>query len=209
MKPYYEQGGITIYHGDCREVLPTLGAFDLLLTDPPYGLGDRWTGGTWGSDPMYADAKKWDQPIDPSTISYAISACSNAIVWGGNYFSLPPSRGFLLWIKEPSMETMADAEYAWTTIDHVAKGYRSHRNPDGKRSHPTQKPLFLMRWCIRHAVSRTEVETVVDPFAGSGTTGLAAKLEGKHATLIELNERYCEIAANRLTQQPFDFTETA
>jgi DNA modification methylase len=205
MKPYYKDDAVTIYHGDCREILPTLGRFDLLLTDPPYGLGDRWTGGTWGSDPMYSDAKQWDRPLDKEAMPLCIASASNQIVWGGNYFSLPPCRGFLLWVKIPAMETMADAEFAWTSYDHVAKSYTSHRNPDGKRSHPTQKPTGLMSFCIGYADSRSSVRTIIDPFMGSGTTLSAAKLDGKIAIGIELNERYCEIAANRLTQQVFEF----
>jgi len=200
MKPYYQDDAVTLYCGDCREILPELPRHDLLLTDPPYGLGDRWQGGTWGSDPMYADAREWDRPIEPELITEAVQKAENAIVWGGNYFSLPPVRGFLLWSKIPAMDTMADAEFAWTTFDHVAKSYSSHRNPGGKRSHPTQKPIGLMTWCIKRAQCRENVATILDPFAGSGTTGVAAKLEGRKATLIEMEERYCEIAAKRLAQ---------
>ncbi len=201
MKPYYQDSSATIYHGDCRTILPTLGKADLVLTDPPYGLGDKWTGGTWGSDPMYSDAKKWDRALPDGVIESVIEKGKNAIVWGGNYFMLPPCRGFLLWIKTPAMETMADSEFAWTTYDFVSKSYLSHRNPDGKRQHPTQKPLNLILWCIHYAYFRSEVKTILDPFMGSGTTLVAAKQLGRKSIGIELEEKYCEAAARRLQQE--------
>jgi len=200
MTPYYEQDGIVIYHGDCRDMLPSLDKVDLVLTDPPYGLGNRWTGGTWGSNPMYADAKEWDQRISQALLDQVIRAGENAIIWGGNYFTLPPCRGFLLWVKIPKMDTMSDAEYAWTTFDFVAKLYEQTRNNDGKRSHPTQKPQRLFRWCIEFASARTLNQTILDPFMGSGTTLRAAKDLGRKAIGIEIEEKYCEVAANRLAQ---------
>jgi len=205
-KPYYQDDAVKIYCGDCREIVPELGRFDLLLTDPPYGLGDKWTGGTWGSNPMYADAKRWDVKPEDEEIKKLIETAKVSIVWGGNYFSLPPSRGFFLWVKIPSMETMADAEYAWTNIDRTAKAFTGHRNPDGKRSHPTQKPLSLMTWCIGLA---GDVQTILDPFAGSGTTAVAAKSLGRKCVCIEREERYCEIAAKRCAQDYLQLTESA
>ena len=92
---------------------------------------------------------------------------------------------------------MADFELAWCSWDGNAKQFREIRNPDGKRQHPTQKPLSLMCWCLSFA---KDAETILDPFAGSGTTLVAAKLEGRKAIGIEINERYCEIAASRLAQ---------
>jgi site-specific DNA-methyltransferase (adenine-specific) len=198
--------GQTVFHGDCRAILPLLPQFDLVLTDPPYGLGARWTGGTWGANPMYADAKEWDVAPDEATIQNVIGAGKNAIIWGGNYFQLPPCRGFLLWVKNPSMETMSDAEYAWTTFDHVSKALTEQRNKDGKRSHPTQKPQHLMKWSILFAEKRAgKIASVLDPYCGSGTTLLAAKLAGIPGTGIEINEKYCEIAANRLRQNVLNF----
>lgn len=203
MKPYYEHGGITIYHGDCREIIPQLPKVDLVLTDPPYGLGDKWQGGTWGANPMYADARKWDRPIEDGVLQSCISAGLNAIIWGGNYFTLPPCRGFLSWVKIPAMDTMADLEYAFTTFDFVAKAFTSPRNPDGERVHPTQKPKNLMLWCIGFADKRSnsKIETILDPFMGSGTTLRAAKDLGRQAIGIEIEEKYCEIAAKRMQQE--------
>ncbi len=199
MKPYYEASGITIFHGDCREILPTVQA-DVLVTDPPYGLGERWQGGTWGANPMYADAREWDtQPFDG--LEAIVVNFKEAIIWGGNYYSLPPSRCWLSWEKSSRMATMADFELAWTNLDRPAKAWREDRNPDGKREHPTQKPLSLMKWCLKFV----PIGVVVDPFAGSGTTLIAAKELGRRAVGIEIEERYAEIAARRLSQEVFAF----
>lgn len=199
MSPYYDHGGITIYHGDCREVLPTLGKFDLLLTDPPYGHGKKWAGGTWASDPMYADAAEWDaSPVEQALLDTCVAVAGSAIVWGGHYYRLPPSRCWLSWIKSSRMTTMADFELAWTNFDRPAKAFDEDRNPDGKRWHPTQKPVRLIRWCLAFAPG---ARSVIDPFMGSGTTLRAAKDAGVFATGIERIERYCEIAAKRLAQE--------
>jgi len=218
MKPYYDHAGITIYHGDCREILPQLPKVDLVLTDPPYGLGDKWSGGTWGANPMYKDAKRWDKKIKSELINTVIEKGIESILWGYNYYTLPPCRGFLAWVKVPSMETMADLEIAWTNFDRPAKAFTESRNPDGERKHPTQKPLKLMSWCIQKAKSPL---TILDPFMGSGTTlraakdlaascqdtivPLAANNLGRKAIGIEIEEKYCEIAAERLAQEVLNF----
>ena len=197
-KPYYQDAHVTLYCGDCREILPELGKFDLLLTDPPYGHGDKWQGGTWGAAEMYKDAMKWDaETPSEDTIADVLKAATVGIVWGGNYFRLPPSRCWLSWEKTSRMDTLADFELAWTSMDRPCKAKREDRNPDGKRVHPTQKPLSILQWCFGFV---PDAKTVLDPFAGSCTTGVAAKLEGRHATLIEISERYCEIGAERLRQ---------
>lgn len=201
--PYYDRDGITIYNADCRDVLPHLPKFDLLLTDPPYGHGVRWQGGTWGSAEMYKDAMKWDQSTpSEDVINMAVQLGKNGIIWGGNYFQLPPSRCWLSWEKSARMDTLADFELAWTSFDRPAKAMREDRNPDGKRKHPTQKPLSLMRWCLSFA---PDAQTVLDPFIGSGTTLVAAKLEGRRAVGIEINRDYCDIAVERLRQNTLSF----
>lgn len=199
MKPYYEHGGITIYHGDCRDILPLIADAALTLTDPPYGLGDRWQGGTWGAAEMYKDARQWDQePIDPETMRLVLSKAPRSIVWGGNYYPMPASRCWLAWVKTSRMDTMADMELAWTNLDRPAKLMEEDRNPDGRRQHPTQKPESLMRWCIKLAGGEG---LVLDPFMGIGTTLRAAKDAKRKAIGIDLSERYCEIAAKRLSQE--------
>lgn len=201
VKPYYSDASVSLFLGDCREVTDRLDA-DVLVTDPPYGLGERWQGGTWGANPMYADARRWDVKPDDSDL-LAMIGDRPAVVWGGNYFALPPSRCWLAWIKNPAMATMADFELAWTTLDRPAKGYGSTRNPDGPRDHPTQKPVGLMEWCL----SFVPDGVILDPFAGSGTTLVAAKQLGRKAIGVEVDERYCEIAARRLSQDVLDFGE--
>ena len=212
MTPYYEHAGITIYHGDCREVADEwrgirTKAFDLLLTDPPYGLGDRWQGGTWATDPMYADAMKWDEKLPDGDIVEMLTLARYAIIWGGNYYHLPPSRCWLAWVKSSQMATMADFELAWTSFDRPAKLLREDRNADGKRWHPTQKPESLMRWALMQAPA--DVKTLLDPFMGSGTTLVAAKRLGRQAVGIEREERYCEIAAKRLAQEVLPLEQLA
>ena len=147
---------------------------------------------------MYKDAMKWDaETPSEETIADVLKAATVGIVWGGNYFRLPPSRCWLSWEKSSRMDTLADFELAWTSMDRPCKAKREDRNPDGKRCHPTQKPLSILRWCFGFVA---DAKTIIDPFAGSCTTGVAAKLEGRHATLIEISERYCEIGAERLRQ---------
>lgn len=199
MKPYYADDLVTLYHGDCREVAPTLSA-DVVITDPPYGLGERWQGGTWGANPMYADARKWDAVAFPLPDLLALIGDRPAVVWGGNYYALPPSRCWLAWEKASQMPTMADFELAWTNLDRPAKRWREARNPDGARQHPTQKPLSLMEWCLGFM----PVGTVFDPFAGSGTTLRAAKNLNRRSVGIEINEAYAEIAAERCRQEVLD-----
>lgn len=198
-KPYYQADGQTIYHADCRHVLPFLPKFDLLLTDPPYGLGHKLhEGGTWATNPIYDAMTEWDlSPTPDDLIALAISKAETCIVWGGNYYSLPPSRCWLSWVKLEQMNTMADFELAWTNRDANSKKFTERRNPDGKRRHPTQKPESLMSWCLSLV---PEVKTALDAYCGSGTTLVAAKQRGIQATGIDINERYCEIAANRLAQ---------
>jgi len=194
MTPYFQDDAVTIYHGDCREIVPTLGRFDLLLTDPPYGLGDRMKGGTWGCSAKYEKMREWD--TEAPDLEFLLARGFPSIVWGGNYFALPPSRCWLSWSKTNVVPTMASMELAWTNFDKPAKEYRGKVGTHDT-GHPTQKPLSLMMWCISLA---GDVQTILDPFAGSGTTGRAAKDLGRKAVLVEREERYCEIAASRMAQ---------
>ncbi len=199
MKPYYDHGGIRIFHGDCRDVLPHVGRFDCLLTDPPYGHGSKWSGGTWAANEIYDAAFEWDAaPVDQALLDACIAAADTAIVWGGNYYRMPPSRCWLSWLKTSRMPTMADFELAWTNLDRPAKAFEEDRNPDGKRTHPTQKPLRLFRWCLGMDAS---IASVLDPFMGSGTTLRAAKDLGLQAVGVDRVEKYCEQAARRLSQE--------
>jgi len=209
MKPYYQDSAVTIYHGDCREIVPTLGMFDLLLTDPPYGIDACNRRKILSREKLskpkdYGDAN-WDNaPADQFVLDCVISACSKAIIWGGNYFSLPPCVGPLVWDKENGGNDFADGELAWNNLGSALRIKRHLwngmiRKGREHRDHPTQKPLEIMTWCI--SLAGDSAQTILDPFAGSGTTGRAAKDLGRKAVLIEREEKYCEIAARRMAQE--------
>jgi DNA modification methylase len=206
MKPYFNKDNITIYNADCSWLVPRLGeSFDLLLTDPPYGINaarhrksqkDGWR------DYGEAEESGWDkQPPKPWVIEMIRGVAKNSIIWGGNYFNLPPSQGWLFWDKGQRNFSLADGELAWTTYDRAIRVFdfaRAKALKEGK-VHPTQKPVALMQWCLAIDGDWNE-GTVIDPFMGSGSTLVAAKLAGRRATGIEISERYCEIAAKRLEQ---------
>jgi DNA modification methylase len=200
--PYYDEGGITIYNADCRQVLPFLPKFDLLLTDPPYGIGaGKMNLGMWRTSRM--EKGDWDKATPPSWLLDAmLESADKHIIWGGNYYGLPPSRQYLIWDKGAGFKgrDFAECEQAWCSWDGNAKVYLRDPLASGDyrdKVHPTQKPAALMKWCLGLL---PEAKTVLDPFAGSGTTGVACKLEGRKAVLIEISEAYCESAAKRLSQ---------
>ena len=195
VKPYYDRDGITIYHGDCREILPTLPKVDLVLTDPPYGIGIA-------ANPFRQKFAKseWDNsPVDGALLQQVIQHGDAAIIWGGNYFALPPHQKFLVWNKcQPESFSSAMCEIAWTNIGGPAKVWVERVTTYAKQ-HPTQKPEGLFVWCIKMWPGASG--TVLDPFMGSGTTLVAARNLGRRAIGIEIEEKYCEIAAKRLQQQ--------
>jgi DNA modification methylase len=189
---YYSDNLTTLFLGDCRELMPTLCDYDLLLTDPPYGIGAGRDVCRHGFKP-----KEWDDEAPQELVELSIKKASKSIVWGGNYFRLPTSRNWLVWDKQqPQQFSLAQVELAWASWDGNAKMYASRASAN-KKFHPTQKPVGLMRWCIGLAGA----STVLDTFAGSGTTLVAAKLEGIPSAGIEKDEEYCEIAAKRLEQK--------
>jgi site-specific DNA-methyltransferase (adenine-specific) len=217
MKPYYEEAGITIYHGDCREILPQLGRFDLLLTDPPYGIGfvHSGKGGCLAKSTVFGGVSVIgdDVPFEPA---HLLDVADKVVMWGANHYAdkLPASSSWLIWDKREGMceNDQADCELAWSNIGGPARLLRHYWNGMLKASekgvprvHPTQKPVSLMKWCI----SRVQIAacSLVDPYAGSGTSLVAAKDLGILATGIELEEKYCEIAANRLRQSVLNFEE--
>jgi site-specific DNA-methyltransferase (adenine-specific) len=187
---------VTLYLGDCLEVLPTLaaGSVDAVVTDPPYGLGDRWTGGTWGANPIYEEARRWDQPVSQNAIDLICNTAKQVILWGGNYYTVNPSRCWLMWVKSSRMNTMADMELAWTNFDRPSKLYVENRNPDGQREHPTQKPVSVMEWSIGFC----DATTIIDPFMGSGTTGVAAVRLARRFIGVEIEGKYFDIARRRI-----------
>ncbi|MDJ0894824.1 MAG: site-specific DNA-methyltransferase [Alphaproteobacteria bacterium] len=197
-------GDATLYLGDCLDVLPTLGKVDAVVTDPPYGIGDRMNGGTWGSAEKYADFRQWDKLPD---IKKLVDLHCRKIIWGGNYFTLPATRCWLIWDKVNSVHTMADFEMAWTNLDRPSKKYRG---PVGTHTsgHPTEKPIALKQWCIQKLPADCEI--IFDPFMGSGTTGVACAKLGRRFIGIEIHEPYFDIACRRIEEayrQPDMFVE--
>lgn len=210
MTPYYEHACITIYHGDCREILPTLDVSDLLLTDPPYGIGRhemRESTSSHGGRKAYDALSNWDDAApDRETFRLMWEKSIEHVVWGANYFApfLRPCMGWLVWDKGQRI-AQSDGELAFTSRDSALRIWEGNRcllQSDGAE-HPTQKPVALMKWCLSLF---PDAKTVLDPYCGSGTTLVAAKAMGLTAIGIELHEPYCEIAAKRLSQEVFDFS---
>jgi site-specific DNA-methyltransferase (adenine-specific) len=210
VKPYYEHGGITIYHGDCREVLPTLpdASVDLVLTDPPYGIGKaEWDFDIW---PLLTDA---------ANECARILKDSGICFWFGAISELPrlieatsaiPYRWTFIWYAPNNMQhgNIGFAKYTPALVLARGKAWRDMQDlrsvPIPCRSidkmlHPTVKPLALIHYLAEKGCK--EGETILDPFMGSGTTLRAAKDLGRKAIGIEIEERYCEIAAKRLQQE--------
>lgn len=223
MKPYYEHGGITIYHGDCRDVIEEWEglrtyAFDLLLTDPPYGLSASWSENPTGgfiSRAVAEDLRRWDHMPSAETMKRLLGICRWAVVWGGNYLGnvLGATTAPLVWDKTIRGMHFADGEFAWTNFNHGSLRIFSFdgRTPElrqyggvGGRIHPTQKPEDLMIWSI---IQAKQASSILDPFMGGGTSLAAAKRLGRNAIGIECDERYCELAAKRLAQNvlPLEF----
>ena len=207
MKPYYDHAGISIYHGDCLEVLPSL-LVDSILTDPPYGIGEsrrRVMSRRREASPRDYGDFEWDsEPASSEEIMACLYAASQVIIWGGNYFQLPPSAKWLVWNKLNSGD-FADCELAWTNLPGAIRKFdflwngmiREGRERGVPRVHPTQKPVALMKWCL----SQLKPGIVCDPFMGSGSTLVAAKDMRSQCIGIEIDERNCEIAATRLSQE--------
>lgn len=228
MNYYYQDSHCTLWLGDNREVLEAVdtSGVDLLLTDPPYGIG-------WGTDytklhcnkPGKQRLKKYDfnantwkpiendaQPFDPTPwLGYP-----QVILWGGHHYRsrLPQSGRWLVWDKrhQSGKSVLAHGDMAWMKGGAGSVWIFSHtwvgvsRQGEENRApalHPTQKPVALMRWCMTHAGStrkapRPGIDTILDPYAGSGTTLVAARQLGKCAIGIEIEEQYAETAAKRL-----------
>lgn len=226
MKPYYEHAGVSIYHADCRDVIEQweglrTTAFDLLLTDPPYGIGVAKTGRVGSGKRTKSNGYAVLDATDFGEVTWDGDTCADAlpklralakhqIVFGGNYYALPPSRGWLVWDKCNQGTDFADAELAWTNIDGAVRLLSFRWNgmlqgagvPKEPRLHPTMKPEPVMRWAL---MQLPLTQTVLDPFMGSGTTLVAAKRLGKQCVGIEREEKYCEIAARRLSQEALNF----
>jgi site-specific DNA-methyltransferase (adenine-specific)/modification methylase len=212
-------GNAELYHGDCREVLDRIQA-DALISDPPYGIAfdfqknrSRKTGLNWGKDNDQDCDRKWnniigdDQPFDP----VPLLRFPKVILWGGNHFGsrLPDARGWLVWDKKchTTPDNHSDCELAWTNLSVVCRIYRhlwrgivragAENVSNGAKHHPTQKPVALMQWCIQLAGMP---DVVLDPYMGSGSTGVACMNLDRRFIGIEIDRGYFDIACKRIEE---------
>lgn len=199
-------GDATLYLGDCREVLPTLGGgFGAVVTDPPYGIGEAAGKSRSRSNAVrardYGDDPWDDAPISAELMATVRAAGRWAVIFGGNYYALPASSCWLVWDKMTTGD-FADCELAWTNLPKAVRRIRylwngmarAKREPRG--DHPTQKPLGVMRWALDHLPG--DVTSVIDPFMGSGTTGVACIERKLRFVGIEREERYFDAACRRI-----------
>ena len=219
MKPYYEADGITIYHGDCRDVLPEVPPVELTLTDPPYGVTYSSNSGAGrGTAPITNDGTRVSlrlyRSVLPLLRSTHVLWFTRWDAWPDVWELLAPSsriRGLLVWDKgTPGMGDLNHWGNSYELIASAGEGrcvegrdgsiLRFNTTPSANRLHPTEKPVDLLQYLIR----KMDAATVLDPFMGSGSTLVAAKNLGKRAVGIEVEERYCEIAAKRLAQGVLD-----
>ena len=209
-------GDCTLMLGDCREILPTLGKVDAVVTDPPYGLGESSKNFASRGKPVNAGHSRsraiaratdygraeWDNETADDAVAMAVASSRWSIVFGGNYYDLPPTSCWLVWDKLNGDNDFADCELAWTNLPKAVRRIRflwkgcMRRERDIERQHPTQKPVDVMKWCIEHLPEPNR--TILDPFMGSGTTGVAAVKLGRKFIGIEIEPKYFDIACRRI-----------
>lgn len=205
---------VTLYCGDSAEVLPTIkrAKIDAVVTDPPYGISaDRHRGSQANGWTDHGHAEGWDQKRPPESLIRAIVGLGKpTVIWGGNYFIdwLAPKTGgqqnkWLIWDKMQEEFSLADAELAWCSFEGAIRRIgvsRGHALQDGKE-HPTQKSLKVMQWCIDQLPDPKKVKTILDPFMGSGTTGVAALSLGRGFIGIEREPHYFEVSLRRIKKE--------
>ena len=195
-------GNATLYHGDCLEILPTLDKVDAVITDPPYGINWKPRVNHRGDDQLWID----DKSFDPGPW---LSVGKNHLFWGAQYFAnkLPISEAWATWVKRPidvdfsnDSRSFATTEIAWTDWGkarfkcQVWDGGKRAGKPENREfNHPSQKPIELMEWCLPK-----DSEIVLDPFMGSGTTGVACANLGRKFIGIEIEKKYFDIACERI-----------
>lgn len=187
-----------VIHGDCREVLPGIGSVDAIVTDPPYGIDFA------AAPTMYRRAaghkpEAWDGATPE--IGFVLTKAKLVAVWGGHYFGLPKSRGWLCWYKPDAPPSMGHFDLCWTNGDRPSRLIRhSIRATNAERcGHATQKPARVMRWTLE-TIGVEYGMTVLDPFCGSGSTGVACAQLGINFIGIEIDAGYCEIARRRIAE---------
>jgi site-specific DNA-methyltransferase (adenine-specific) len=216
---------VNIIHGDCLDVMRSMpdAAFDCVVTDPPYGIdadskqrarSDKQHGGAWAKSRDYGTAK-WDGERPPREAFDSLRRVGrHAVVWGGNYFAdlLGPTPSWIVWDKDNGTNVYADFEVAWTSHARAARKVRWRWHgmlqepgfPRDERVHPTQKPLGLMLWVIEHYTSRNDL--ILDPYCGSGTTGVACAMLGRRFVGIDRDEGYVATARQRIADAESQLT---
>lgn len=199
-----EIGNATLYLGDCMDILPTLDKVDAVITDPPYGILGSYNESKHDSKNGWNQFGKleWDKERPKKeTFDLFMPLGKTIIIWGGNYFTdwLPPSMKWLSWDKGQDGFSLADFELAWTNQKKAARriNYPRVLALKDEKQHPTQKPIAVMRWCIEQAENP---KSILDPFMGSGTTGVAAIQMGRKFIGIEREPKYFDIACKRIEQ---------
>jgi len=176
---------------DCMDVMKDIPDkyFELAIVDPPYGIGNKLIqGGTWAKD-RKKEYSGWDSVPDELYFKTLMKISKNQIIWGGNYFNLPPCRGFIIWDK-PSMRipTMADCEFAWTSFDTVAKIFKVNQEKGKDRIHLSQKPVALYRRILQKYAKPGD--KIIDTHSGSGSCAIACHLEHFDFLAIEKDPAY-------------------
>jgi len=217
-RSYYQDDAVVIYHADCRDILPLIPekSIDLVLTDPPYGIGEahgkNLSRGNLAPPKRY-EVETWDdKPIEQSLLDNVIGKGKHSIIFGGNFYDLSPSSCWLVWDKDNGDNDFADCELAWTNFDTAVRKYlwrwngmlQQPRHPKDVRWHPTQKPSGLFSLILADYSQQDDL--ILDPFLGSGTTAYCAKKLNRKCIGIEIEEKYCEIAANRCRQSVMELS---
>lgn len=210
-------GDCVLMLGDALDLLPTLPKHDACVTDPPYGIGEA--AGKNASRGNVAVAKdygsdEWDnEPVSPELLALVRGAGRWNIIFGGNYYELPPASCWLVWDKENGNNDFADCELAWTNLPKAVRRIKFmwngmlRQNGEPRGDHPTQKPVGVMKWALGHLPAS---QSVIDPFMGSGTTGVACAALGLKFTGIEREQKYFDVACRRIEEayrQPRLFAE--
>lgn len=214
-------GDHRMFLGDARDLLDVVGSVDAVVCDPPYGIGEAAGKNASRSKPFKGAELKmpgktieardyghdaWDdEPVDDILLARVRCAAKWSVIFGGNYYALPPTSCWLVWDKLNGDSDFADCELAWTNLPKAVRRIRYmwngmlRANGEERGDHPTQKPVGVMSWCLQQLPAGTR--TILDPFAGSGTTGVACVKAGMVFTGIEREERYFDAACRRIAAE--------
>ena len=198
----YGMSEVKLYLGDCLEVMKSIPdkSVDAVITDPPYGIGINKSNRLSVSRGFGDDVWDSERVIEHMGFIADKFGCKDMVVWGGNYYAdvLPISRGWLIWDKVNKGRDFGEAELAWTNHDSVIRKYEKFPvNMDGGKLHPTQKPIEVIKWCMEY-LELSDDTTILDPFMGSGTTGVACVQTGRNFIGIEIDPTYYAIAEKRI-----------